>query len=81
MDLIPKKVQQRDKVLQQLNTRDVYDLYVHVCNLPDVQWVVDEECGYCPDRALSAALHDWMDELNQPLQAGEVVTPVRVLMG
>ncbi|XP_047424594.1 protein O-GlcNAcase [Mugil cephalus] len=28
----------------------------------------DEE--YCPDRALSAALHDWMEELNQPLQAG-----------
>uniref|UniRef100_A0A667WM74 protein O-GlcNAcase n=1 Tax=Myripristis murdjan TaxID=586833 RepID=A0A667WM74_9TELE len=25
---------------------------------------------YCPDRALSAALHDWMDELNQPLQPG-----------
>ncbi|KAK5876042.1 hypothetical protein CesoFtcFv8_027052 [Champsocephalus esox] len=30
----------------------------------------DEECEYCPDRALSAALHDWMEELNQPLQAG-----------
>ncbi|XP_016890069.1 protein O-GlcNAcase isoform X2 [Cynoglossus semilaevis] len=30
----------------------------------------DEESEYCPDRALSAALHDWMDELNQPLQAG-----------
>uniref|UniRef100_A0A3B4VK06 protein O-GlcNAcase n=1 Tax=Seriola dumerili TaxID=41447 RepID=A0A3B4VK06_SERDU len=29
----------------------------------------DEECEYCPDRALSAALHDWMEELNQPLQA------------
>uniref|UniRef100_A0A4W6EL87 protein O-GlcNAcase n=1 Tax=Lates calcarifer TaxID=8187 RepID=A0A4W6EL87_LATCA len=31
----------------------------------------DEECEYCPDRALSAALHDWMEELNQPLQAGK----------
>ncbi|XP_077598414.1 protein O-GlcNAcase [Stigmatopora nigra] len=30
----------------------------------------DVETQYCPDRALSAALHDWMDELNQPLQAG-----------
>ncbi|KAK5848543.1 hypothetical protein PBY51_006148 [Eleginops maclovinus] len=30
----------------------------------------DEECEYCPDRALSVALHDWMEELNQPLQAG-----------
>ncbi|XP_067381198.1 protein O-GlcNAcase isoform X2 [Channa argus] len=30
----------------------------------------DEEFEYCPDRALSAALHDWMEELNQPLQAG-----------
>ncbi|XP_037116418.1 LOW QUALITY PROTEIN: protein O-GlcNAcase-like [Syngnathus acus] len=30
----------------------------------------DEETDYCPDRALSAALHDWMEELNQPLQAG-----------
>nr|XP_057923922.1 protein O-GlcNAcase [Doryrhamphus excisus]XP_057923923.1 protein O-GlcNAcase [Doryrhamphus excisus] len=30
----------------------------------------DEEPDYCPDRALSAALHDWMEELNQPLQAG-----------
>uniref|UniRef100_A0A3P9CD85 protein O-GlcNAcase n=1 Tax=Maylandia zebra TaxID=106582 RepID=A0A3P9CD85_9CICH len=29
----------------------------------------DEECEYCPDRALSAALKDWMEELNQPLQA------------
>lgn len=34
-------------------------------------YVLDEECEYCPDRALSAALHDWMEELNQPLQAGE----------
>uniref|UniRef100_G3Q8R5 protein O-GlcNAcase n=1 Tax=Gasterosteus aculeatus aculeatus TaxID=481459 RepID=G3Q8R5_GASAC len=34
----------------------------------------DEECEYCPDRALSAALHDWMDELNQPLQAGRQST-------
>ncbi|XP_076026880.1 protein O-GlcNAcase [Genypterus blacodes] len=30
----------------------------------------DEEPEYCPDRALSDALHDWMDELNQPLQPG-----------
>uniref|UniRef100_A0A673CSL1 Si:dkey-183c6.8 n=1 Tax=Sphaeramia orbicularis TaxID=375764 RepID=A0A673CSL1_9TELE len=30
----------------------------------------NEECEYCPDRALSAALRDWMEELNQPLQAG-----------
>ncbi|TMS02219.1 Protein O-GlcNAcase [Larimichthys crocea] len=34
----------------------------------------DEECEYCPDRALSAALHDWMEELNQPLQAGRQST-------
>uniref|UniRef100_A0A3Q2XBH4 Si:dkey-183c6.8 n=1 Tax=Hippocampus comes TaxID=109280 RepID=A0A3Q2XBH4_HIPCM len=33
-----------------------------------------EETDYCPDRALSAALHDWMEELNQPLQAGEYST-------
>uniref|UniRef100_A0A8D3B2P6 protein O-GlcNAcase n=1 Tax=Scophthalmus maximus TaxID=52904 RepID=A0A8D3B2P6_SCOMX len=26
----------------------------------------NEESDYCPDRALSAALHDWMEELNQP---------------
>uniref|UniRef100_A0A8P4GET5 Si:dkey-183c6.8 n=1 Tax=Dicentrarchus labrax TaxID=13489 RepID=A0A8P4GET5_DICLA len=30
-----------------------------------------KECEYCPDRALSAALHDWMEELNQPLQGRE----------
>uniref|UniRef100_A0A8C2YZA1 protein O-GlcNAcase n=1 Tax=Cyclopterus lumpus TaxID=8103 RepID=A0A8C2YZA1_CYCLU len=30
--------------------------------------LMNEECEYCPDRALSAALHDWMEELNQPLQ-------------
>lgn len=34
----------------------------------------DEECEYCPDRALSAALKDWMEELNQPLQAGIIYT-------
>ncbi|KAM8899126.1 protein O-GlcNAcase [Spinachia spinachia] len=34
----------------------------------------DEECDYCPDRALSAALHDWMEELKQPLQAGRQST-------
>lgn len=32
---------------------------------------LDDEGDYCPDRALSAALHDWMEELNQPLQAGK----------
>uniref|UniRef100_A0A3Q2YJC6 Si:dkey-183c6.8 n=1 Tax=Hippocampus comes TaxID=109280 RepID=A0A3Q2YJC6_HIPCM len=36
-----------------------------------------EETDYCPDRALSAALHDWMEELNQPLQAGEYSTSAR----
>ncbi|XP_071389073.1 protein O-GlcNAcase [Centroberyx affinis] len=30
----------------------------------------DEVCEYCPDRALSTALHEWMDELNQPLEPG-----------
>ncbi|XP_020512993.1 protein O-GlcNAcase [Labrus bergylta] len=34
----------------------------------------DQECEYCPDKALSAALHDWMEELNQPLQAGRQCT-------
>ncbi|XP_074480818.1 protein O-GlcNAcase isoform X2 [Sebastes fasciatus] len=34
----------------------------------------EEECDYCPDRALSAALQDWMEELNQPLQAGRQST-------
>uniref|UniRef100_A0A3Q3LFF9 protein O-GlcNAcase n=1 Tax=Mastacembelus armatus TaxID=205130 RepID=A0A3Q3LFF9_9TELE len=29
----------------------------------------DEECEYSPDRALATALRDWMEELNQPLQA------------
>lgn len=33
-------------------------------------YVVDDMCEYCPERALSAALCDWMEELNQPLQAG-----------
>ncbi|CAL8376724.1 unnamed protein product [Gadus morhua 'NCC'] len=28
----------------------------------------DDEPEYCPDSALSEALRDWMDELNQPLQ-------------
>uniref|UniRef100_A0A1A8HL10 protein O-GlcNAcase n=1 Tax=Nothobranchius korthausae TaxID=1143690 RepID=A0A1A8HL10_9TELE len=32
--------------------------------------VNDEACEYCPERALTAALADWMEELNQPLQAG-----------
>ncbi|XP_061768490.1 protein O-GlcNAcase [Nerophis ophidion] len=30
----------------------------------------DEEPGYSPETALSAALHDWLEDLNQPLQAG-----------
>ncbi|KAG8006256.1 Protein O-GlcNAcase [Nibea albiflora] len=43
--------------------------------LPDITVVwTDEECEYCPDRALSAALRDWMEELNQPLQAGRQST-------
>ncbi|XP_061664296.1 protein O-GlcNAcase isoform X2 [Syngnathoides biaculeatus] len=35
----------------------------------------DEERDYCPDRALSAALRDWMEELNQPLRAGRQRAP------
>lgn len=31
----------------------------------------DDEGEYCADRALSVALHDWMEELNQPLHAGK----------
>lgn len=38
----------------------------------------DEECEYCPDRALSAALKDWMEELNQPLQAGKIYLSIYV---
>ncbi|XP_041635817.1 protein O-GlcNAcase [Cheilinus undulatus] len=34
----------------------------------------DEECEYCPDKALSAAICDWMEELNQPFQAGRQST-------
>uniref|UniRef100_A0A8C7TVJ0 protein O-GlcNAcase n=1 Tax=Oncorhynchus mykiss TaxID=8022 RepID=A0A8C7TVJ0_ONCMY len=30
----------------------------------------DEEHQYCPEMALSTALHDWMEELSQPLQPG-----------
>lgn len=30
----------------------------------------DEEWEYCPERALTTALRDWMEELNQPLHAG-----------
>ncbi|XP_061921156.1 protein O-GlcNAcase [Entelurus aequoreus] len=30
----------------------------------------DEEPDYSPETALSAALHDWLEDLNQPLQAG-----------
>uniref|UniRef100_A0A4W5PA89 protein O-GlcNAcase n=1 Tax=Hucho hucho TaxID=62062 RepID=A0A4W5PA89_9TELE len=33
---------------------------------------VDEEYQYCPEMALSTALHDWMEELSQPLQPGSV---------
>ncbi|XP_047242773.1 protein O-GlcNAcase [Girardinichthys multiradiatus] len=36
--------------------------------------IKDEEHEYCPERALTAALHDWMEELNQPLQAGRQST-------
>uniref|UniRef100_A0A674C9A9 protein O-GlcNAcase n=1 Tax=Salmo trutta TaxID=8032 RepID=A0A674C9A9_SALTR len=32
----------------------------------------DEEYQYCPEMALSTALHDWMEELSQPLQPGSV---------
>uniref|UniRef100_A0A3Q2GMF2 protein O-GlcNAcase n=1 Tax=Cyprinodon variegatus TaxID=28743 RepID=A0A3Q2GMF2_CYPVA len=35
--------------------------------------LIGEEYNYCPERALTAALHDWMEELNQPLQAGKTV--------
>lgn len=31
---------------------------------------------YCAERALSAALKDWMSELNQPLQPGILHTPL-----
>ncbi|KAI4876626.1 hypothetical protein NFI96_020556 [Prochilodus magdalenae] len=34
-----------------------------------------EEHQYCPDRALSTALQDWMDELSQPLQPGRQIRP------
>ncbi|XP_030193937.1 protein O-GlcNAcase [Gadus morhua] len=34
----------------------------------------DDEPEYCPDSALSEALRDWMDELNQPLQPGRQST-------
>lgn len=34
--------------------------------------VSDDEGEYCADRALSVALHDWMEELNQPLHAGKI---------
>ncbi|XP_035639891.1 protein O-GlcNAcase isoform X1 [Oncorhynchus keta] len=30
----------------------------------------DDEHQYCPEMALSTALHDWMEELSQPLQPG-----------
>uniref|UniRef100_A0AAV2KL41 protein O-GlcNAcase n=1 Tax=Knipowitschia caucasica TaxID=637954 RepID=A0AAV2KL41_KNICA len=29
-----------------------------------------QDCEYCPERALTSALRDWMDELNRPRQAG-----------
>ncbi|XP_066537268.1 protein O-GlcNAcase [Hoplias malabaricus] len=31
---------------------------------------------YCPERALSAALQDWIDELSQPLQPGRQIRPM-----
>lgn len=42
-------------------------------------FTLDEECEYCPDKALSAALHDWMEELSQPLQAGKTTLNVMKL--
>uniref|UniRef100_A0A3Q2P3T8 protein O-GlcNAcase n=1 Tax=Fundulus heteroclitus TaxID=8078 RepID=A0A3Q2P3T8_FUNHE len=46
-------------------------------------YLKDEESEYCPDRALTAALHDWMEELNQPLQAKGSLSEaqVRLLVG
>uniref|UniRef100_A0A8C7KUV6 Si:dkey-183c6.8 n=1 Tax=Oncorhynchus kisutch TaxID=8019 RepID=A0A8C7KUV6_ONCKI len=38
----------------------------------------DEEHQYCPEMALSTALHDWMEELSQPLQPGCLCVCVRV---
>uniref|UniRef100_A0A8C8FNI2 GH84 domain-containing protein n=1 Tax=Oncorhynchus tshawytscha TaxID=74940 RepID=A0A8C8FNI2_ONCTS len=38
----------------------------------------DEEHQYCPEMALSTALHDWMEELSQPLQPGCVCVCVCV---
>uniref|UniRef100_A0A8C7KPD7 protein O-GlcNAcase n=1 Tax=Oncorhynchus kisutch TaxID=8019 RepID=A0A8C7KPD7_ONCKI len=38
----------------------------------------NEEHQYCPEMALSTALHDWMEELSQPLQPGCLCVCVRV---
>ncbi|XP_028835141.1 protein O-GlcNAcase isoform X2 [Denticeps clupeoides] len=35
----------------------------------------DEGEQYCPERALNAALRDWLEELSQPLQPGRQVRP------
>lgn len=41
----------------------------------------DDEGEYCADRALSVALHDWMEELNQPLHAGKKKNKKTLLQG
>ncbi|MFT7797441.1 protein O-GlcNAcase-like [Arapaima gigas] len=38
----------------------------------------DGEGGYCPEKALSTALKDWMEELNQPLQPGRQNRPMEL---
>lgn len=45
---------------------------ITMCNSTSGVCIVDDMCEYCPERALSAALCDWIEELNQPLQAGRV---------
>uniref|UniRef100_A0A8C9S993 protein O-GlcNAcase n=1 Tax=Scleropages formosus TaxID=113540 RepID=A0A8C9S993_SCLFO len=42
----------------------------------------DGRGAYCPEKMLSAALQDWLEELNQPLQPGAAVAPApRVRVG
>lgn len=64
-----------DYVIIQLCNLTAVVCIVCCMNIINIQYTVvyaiDDECDYCPDRALSAALHDWMEELNQPLQAGK----------
>ena len=50
--------------------------YVCVCVCVCVCVRPPDEPEYCPDSALSEALRDWMDELNQPLQPGEATADV-----